>query len=660
MMKNIIDDKKLVEKEKKTFGIIMVVLFTILFIFVFSIFSAGDLDRPELQSTLVFIRFFNSTLGILAFGSCMISYNRLKKDDVFIISLMYLGLAVGIIFGQIDYLSFYYQEYSLSNYIIVSTSILRISLLLILLFNNIKIKKNIINNKRFSMIFVILYTILFGFIEKKLEVIGFDYSIEFFILYNFILAIVYIASAIRLFKIGKREKEYLYMILASSILMLSIKAIYAIYGANTTSFYVRITSVSITYIISLIVIIGAFIELFIYINRSKILNDNLGIFYNFTDNDKHSFMFICNKEGKILYLNKKLREFCSSSEDFKEDELDEFFDRRRKIVDEADEIKQYLNEHGTWRGVIKNNEDGRAIDCSIQIINTIGEEQEIAVSYMDISEAISKELELEKLKVYNKEKTEFVSNISHELRTPLNIFYSTLQLLDKTITNEDIDFRSMYKRYRKTLHVNCKRMLRLINNVVDISKIETGILKGKFDNYNIVAVVEDVTLSVLNYAQLKSIDVNFDTNREECIVKCDPSMIERVMLNLLSNAIKFSKENKSIYVDVLVSDDSVEINVKDEGIGISKQNRKAIFERFVQADKSLTRENEGSGIGLSIVKSIVDLHGGYISVESKVGRGSTFKILLPHKNDNHIDYKIYDIDNYNTELELSDIYEVLT
>ena len=130
-------------------------------------------------------------------------------------------------------------------------------------------------------------------------------------------------------------------------------------------------------------------------------------------------------------------------------------------------------------------------------------------------------------------------------------------------------------------------------------------------------------------------------------------MIERVMLNLLSNAIKFSKENKSIYVDVLVSDDSVEINVKDEGIGISKQNRKAIFERFVQADKSLTRENEGSGIGLSIVKSIVDLHGGYISVESKVGRGSTFKILLPHKNDNHIDYKIYDIDNYNTESSLT-------
>lgn len=660
MMENIIDDKRLIEKEKKTFGIIMGVVFTILFIFVFSIFTTDHTERPYLESTLVFIRYFNSILAILAFGSCLISYNRLKKDDVFIISLMYLGLAVGIIFGQIDYLSFYYQEYSLSNYIVVSTSLLRISLLIILFFDNLKIKKIIINNKRFSMLFVILYTMIFGVVEQKLEVIGFDYTTEFFIIYNLILTIVYILSAIRLFRIGKREKEYLYLILAFSILMLSIKAIYAIYGANTTSFYVRITSVSITYIICLIVIVGAFIELFIYINRSKVLNDNLGIFYNFTDNDKHSFMFICNKEGKILYLNKKLKEFCLSSKDFNEEELDSFFAERRKIISESDEIKQHLKEHGIWRGIIKNTEEGSAIDCSIQIINTIGQEEEIAVSYMDISEAISKELELEKLKVYNKEKTEFMSNISHELRTPLNIFYSTLQLLDKTITNEEIDFKSMYERYRKTLHVNCKRMLRLINNVVDMSKIETGILKGKFDNYNIVAVVEDVTLSVLNYAQLKLIDIHFDTNSEECIVKCDPSMIERVMLNLLSNAIKFSKENKSIYVDIFVDDDLVEINVKDEGIGISKQNKKAIFERFVQADKSLTRENEGSGIGLSIVKSIVDLHGGYISVESEVGNGSTFKILLPHRNDNYDECKVYDIDNYNTELELSDIYEILT
>ena len=118
-------------------------------------------------------------------------------------------------------------------------------------------------------------------------------------------------------------------------------------------------------------------------------------------------------------------------------------------------------------------------------------------------------------------------------------------------------------------------------------------------------------------------------------------------------------QNKNIYVNVYVNDDFAEINIKDEGIGISKSDKSAIFERFVQADKSLTRENEGSGIGLSIVKSIIDLHDGYISVESKVGEGSTFKIILTNKCDECVNYKIYDINNYNTELELSDIYEVL-
>ena len=276
---------------------------------------------------------------------------------------------------------------------------------------------------------------------------------------------------------------------------------------------------------------------------------------------------------------------------------------------------QSLNQKGDWRGIIKSLGNYMSVDCSIKTIEKSSNKLKYAVTYTDISEILKTELELEKLKVYNKEKTEFMSNISHELRTPINIFYSTIQLLDISLVKTDKDFRKIYEKYKRTLHVNCKRMLRLINNVVDISKIETGILKGKFDYYNLIAIVEDVTLSVVNYAKLKSINIQFDTNEEEFI--------------------------------------------RDEGIGISQKYKNAIFERFVQADKSLTRENEGSGIGLSIVKSIVDLHDGYISVESEIGKGSTFKIILPHRCNKHIDYKIYDTSNYNTELELSDIYEVL-
>lgn len=659
MINNIISDKNLIEKEKKIFELIIFFILLISCIYIFNIFSKIGEEKSYLESTLFFIRSFSSILSLLAFGSCLISYNRLKKDSIFIIALMYLGLSVGIAFGQIDFLSFYYEEYTLFNYITVSTSILRMLLLIIAIIPKSKIKTFIVNNKKISILFVALYTIVFDVVEKNINFFQSFHSTGFFITYNYFLMSIYLISAIRLFILGIKEKEYIFVVLASSIFMLATKAIYAVHAVNTTSFYVKLTSVSITYTIFLIVIAGSFIELYLYINRTKMLNDNLSLFYNLADNNKHSFMCICNEDGDILYGNKKFMEYyeVSSPEDAKRLKL--YFSLSMSRLDNKNEIMKSLNTKGVWRGIIKNLDGNMSFDCSLQVIETLGDKREYAVTYLDISQIINKELELEKMKVYNKEKIEFMSNISHELRTPINIFYSTIQLLDISLLKSDKDFREVYAKYKRTLHVNCKRMLRLINNVVDISKIETGILKGKFDYYNLISIVEDVTLSVVNYAHLKSINIQFDTNEEEFITKCDPSMMERVLLNLLSNAIKFTPENKNIYVNIYVNDDFAEINIKDEGIGISKSDKTAIFERFVQADKSLTRENEGSGIGLSIVKSIIDLHGGYISVESEVGEGSTFKIILPNRYDGYINYKIYDINNYNTELELSDIYEVL-
>ena len=268
------------------------------------------------------------------------------------------------------------------------------------------------------------------------------------------------------------------------------------------------------------------------------------------------------------------------------------------------------------------------------------------------------EIELEKLKVYDKEKNDFISNISHELRTPLNIFYSTIQLLDTISKNKNCDFRVKYEEYKKTLHINCKRMNRLINNIIDISKIDEGILKTNFGNYNIVSIVEDVTLSVVNYSALKSISIQFDTDTEEHIIKCDPLMIEKVMLNLLSNAIKFSKEGSSVYISIEKSNEYIIINVEDEGIGILKEDHDKIFDKFVQVDKTSTRINEGSGIGLSIVKSIVDIHNGYIKVDSQLGIGSKFSIYLPNIYNKSSNIKTYNVNDENIQIELSDIYEL--
>lgn len=658
ILKQNIKNRYVEEKENKLFLCIVVIIVLMLSLLVCVIVINKNNNYTYLESTLGFIKTFNIILSVLAFISCLISYNRLKKDSIFIISLMYLALAMGIILGHIDYLTFYYEEIKISTYIVVSTSLLRILMLSISISPKSRLRTLIVNNKKSSMLFVLIYTIIFGFIEYRYNSSVMYNSDYFFIFYNMFLTIVYIVVSAKLFILGLKEKEYLYVVLSSSIFMLALKAIYAIHGITQPSFYVKLMSVAITYICFCIVIVGSFIELYLYISRNKVLNNNLSVFYNLADNNKHSFMFICTEDGRVLYANKKLKDFYFGSYDVPISNFDSILKSKIRVVGKREEILKSLNETGVWRGIINNKDEGKTIDCTAQLINSFKDSKEIAVSYMDISAEIKRELELEKLKIYDKERSEFIANISHELKTPLNIFYSTVQLLDKSSEKENSSFKSIYAKYNKSLHINCKRMLRLINNIIDMSKIDMGIMKPNFGNYDIVFLVEEVTLSVVNYALSKSINIQFDTNVEEHIIKCDASMIERSILNLLSNAIKFSKENKNIYVNVFIENKYVKIEVKDEGIGIDYNSIEFIFDRFVQVDKSFTRINEGSGIGLSIVKSMVKLHDGEVSVSSILNEGSIFTILLPNKRLDNEDIKLYN-NTYNTELELSDIYEVL-
>ena len=402
MINNIISDKGIIEKEKRIFEKIAFSVLIVSCIYIFNIFSKIGQKISYLESTLLFIRSFSSILSLLAFGSCLISYTRLKQESVFIISLMYLGLAVGIASGQIDFLSFYYDEYTLYSYITVSTSLLRVLLLIIAIMPKSSIKTLILKHKNSSILFVITYTIVFGILEKRMDILEPLHSREFFIMYNYFLMFVYIICAIRLFIMGIKDKEYIFVVLASSISMLAIKAGYAIDVVDTTSFYVKLTSASITYVISLIVIAGSFIELYLYINRTKVLNENLSLFYNLADNNKHSFMYICNEDGEIQYANKKFKEYYCINLEEDENIIKSSFIKENYSLNNNEEVLKSLNKYGMWRGIIKNNQENKAIDCSLQVINSLDGKKEYAVTYMDISEFINTELELEKLKVYNK------------------------------------------------------------------------------------------------------------------------------------------------------------------------------------------------------------------------------------------------------------------
>ena len=227
-------------------------------------------------------------------------------------------------------------------------------------------------------------------------------------------------------------------------------------------------------------------------------------------------------------------------------------------------------------------------------------------------------------------KSEFFSNLSHELRTPLNVILSALQLLDTYTSCNDInELKIRLKKYCSIMKQNCYRQLRLVNNIIDITKLDAGFFDLNLQNCNIVNIVESVTLSVAQYIKSKSVELIFDTDIEECIIACDSEKIERVILNLLANAIKFTKPNGNITVNMYDKGKDIIISIKDTGIGIPNDKLNIIFDRFRQVDKSLTRDHEGSGIGLSIVKSLVELHKGTICVFSKYGKGTEFIITLP-------------------------------
>ena len=200
-------NRYLAEKENKLFICIVIVTVIILSILIGTITINKNNDFTYLESTLTFIKTFNIILSLLAFISCVISYNRLKKDNIFIISLMYLALAIGILLGQIDYLTFYYEEIKLSNYIVVSTSLLRMFLLIITISPKSKARSVIVNNKRSSIIFVLLYTLLLGIIEHKYNSSIIYNSNNFFIIYNMFLTVVYSVVSVKLFISGLKEKE---------------------------------------------------------------------------------------------------------------------------------------------------------------------------------------------------------------------------------------------------------------------------------------------------------------------------------------------------------------------------------------------------------------------------------------------------------------------
>ncbi len=227
-------------------------------------------------------------------------------------------------------------------------------------------------------------------------------------------------------------------------------------------------------------------------------------------------------------------------------------------------------------------------------------------------------------------KDEFITLITHEFKTPINVIYSAIQLIEHAYINEIpkpvIKLIGSVKR-------NAFRQLRLVNNLLDITKLNSEKFKLNLKNVDIVFLTKLITESIKIYADQKKINLDFKSNVSSRNTAIDDEKYERIILNLLSNAIKFTPEGGNITVDIKEDkkNKTLAIAVSDTGIGIPKDKHEMIFQRFGQVENNLSRQAEGSGIGLALVKMLVVILDGNIQVDSELEVGSIFTITLPIK-----------------------------
>lgn len=237
---------------------------------------------------------------------------------------------------------------------------------------------------------------------------------------------------------------------------------------------------------------------------------------------------------------------------------------------------------------------------------------------IQIREQNKKILEMDKIK------NEFLANVSHELRTPLNAIIGFSEILSNKFYG---DLNDKQLEYVKDIHVSGIHLLGMINELLDISKIEANAMNLNKTEFSLVQAVEEVVNTVRPLAQKKTISI--DTNVVDGKVVADFQKIRQILYNLLSNAIKFTPYKGQIGVNVFLKNSSFIIEVQDNGIGIDPKDHQRIFEKFVQIENAYTKKESSTGLGLTITKELVEMHGGKITLESDLGKGTNFIVKIP-------------------------------
>jgi signal transduction histidine kinase len=260
----------------------------------------------------------------------------------------------------------------------------------------------------------------------------------------------------------------------------------------------------------------------------------------------------------------------------------------------------------------------------IALLKTFADQAVIAIQNARLFREIADKSR--QLETANKHKSEFLANMSHELRTPLNAIIGFSEVLLERLFGE---LNEKQDDYLKDIHASGKHLLQLINDILDLSKVEAGRMELDLATFDVPAAIANAMTLIRERAQRHNIALALDADPQLGEIVADERKFKQILLNLLTNAVKFTPDGGQIKVAARRSADGLVVAVHDTGIGIAPEDQQAVFEEFRQVGRSYTNKQEGTGLGLTLTRKFVELHGGRIWLESEPGKGSTFTFTIP-------------------------------
>ncbi len=276
--------------------------------------------------------------------------------------------------------------------------------------------------------------------------------------------------------------------------------------------------------------------------------------------------------------------------------------------------------------VVVRRSPGEFGERIVNLMKALANQSKVAIANANLFREIEEKSRL--LEVANQHKSEFLANMSHELRTPLNAIIGFSEVLLQRMFGE---LNPKQDEYLQDVLSSGRHLLSLINDILDLSKVEAGRMELELARFDLPQAMQDTLVLVRERAARHGIDLHLDVDGGVGDIVADERKLKQVMLNLLSNAVKFTPEGGRVDVRAMPTDGGVEVSVADTGIGIAPENQELIFEEFRQVGGDYAHKREGTGLGLTLARRFVELHGGRIWVKSQPGQGSTFTFSIPER-----------------------------